>query len=97
MAASPEPDAALPDARLRKLKYRAWHRGFVEADLIVGGFVDRHAAELNPEQLSELEHLLEQPDQLLYGWITGGPAPAHLQGPVLNLLRSFQPAVGVRA
>ena len=30
------------DPRLKRLRFRAWHRGFVEADLILGPFVDRY-------------------------------------------------------
>jgi len=84
-------EAPSPDQRLRKLKYRAWHRGIREADLILGPFVDKHAAGLNPGQLAQLERLMEAPDQQLYGWITGAPAPQHLEGEVLDLIRSFRP------
>ena len=38
------------DARLKKLSFRAWRRGFREADLILGPFADRHAAELDARQ-----------------------------------------------
>jgi antitoxin CptB len=80
------------DLRLRKLKYRAWHRGIREADLILGPFVDENARSLNPSQLDELERLLEAPDQQLYGWITGAPAPQQLEGEMLAMIRSFLPA-----
>ncbi|HEX8232114.1 MAG TPA: succinate dehydrogenase assembly factor 2 [Caulobacteraceae bacterium] len=87
----------MDDARLRKLKYRAWHRGFREADLILGPFVDKHAAGLNLAQLAELETLMEAPDPLLYGWITGAPAPRHLEGEVLDLIRRFRPPAATGA
>ncbi len=79
------------DARLNKLRYRAWRRGFTEADLIFGPFADRHAPDLTPAQLDEFETLLDQPDHDLYGWIIGQtPAPAPLDGEVLALIRSFR-------
>ncbi|MFX7764087.1 succinate dehydrogenase assembly factor 2, partial [Acinetobacter baumannii] len=32
------------ETRLKRLGYRAWHRGTKEADLLIGGFFDAHAA-----------------------------------------------------
>ena len=29
---------------LKRLRFRAWHRGTKEADLLVGGFYDRYSA-----------------------------------------------------
>ena len=29
------------DGRLKRLKFRAWHRGVREADMLVGGYFDR--------------------------------------------------------
>ncbi len=79
------------DPRLKKLKYRAWHRGFVEADLILGPFADRHAAGLNAEELDQLESLLDQPDPDLFAWIVGtAEAPAEFDGPVLAAIRDFR-------
>ena len=42
------------ETRLNRLKFRAWRRGFREADLILGPFVDRHAAELTAAELDDL-------------------------------------------
>ena len=79
------------DARLRKLTFRAWRRGFREADLILGPFADRHAAQLDARQLDEFERLLEVPDHDLYAWIIGTePSPADYDSDVLELIRSFR-------
>ena len=81
----------MDDARLKKLKYRAWHRGFVEADLILGPFADRHAASLTRDELDAFEVLLDQPDPDLFAWIVGtADAPAELDGPVLARIRDFR-------
>ena len=48
------------DARLRRLSFRAWHRGTKEADLLVGGFFDAHAASWNDEQIGWFEALMEE-------------------------------------
>ena len=80
------------DARLNKLRYRAWRRGFTEADLILGPFADRHAPGLTPAQLDEFETLLDQDDHDLYDWVIGRrPTPAAFDGEVMALLRSTLP------
>jgi len=79
------------DPRLKKLKYRAWHRGFVEADLILGPFADAHLETLGEADLDHFERLLEQPDHDLYAWIVGqGSPPADMDLPVLALIRGFR-------
>ncbi len=79
------------DARLRKLSFRAWRRGFREADLILGPFADRHLPELDAAQLDDFERLLEVPDQDLYAWIIGTePTPEDQECDVLELIRSFR-------
>jgi antitoxin CptB len=79
------------DVRLKRLKFRAWHRGFVEADLILGPFVDKHGAELSPDQLDRLEALLEENDHDIYAWIIGrAPTPAAFDTDVMELIKGFR-------
>jgi antitoxin CptB len=79
------------DERLKKIRFRAWRRGFREADLILGPFADHHVHKLSAAQLDEFERLLDQPDQDLYAWIIGRqPAPESFAGEVLDLIRSFR-------
>ncbi len=81
----------MDDARLKKLLYRAEHRGFREADIIIGGFAQRHLAELSEAQLDEFEALIDQPDPDLYAWIIGRePTPEAFAGEVMDLIRSFR-------
>jgi antitoxin CptB len=81
----------MDDLRLKKLTYRAQHRGFREADIIIGGFAETHLHELSPAQLDEFERLIEQPDQDLYAWIVGRqPVPDAFAGEVMDLIRSFR-------
>jgi antitoxin CptB len=79
------------DPRLKRLSYRAWRRGFREADLILGPFADAHLAILSPEQLDAFETLLEEADQDIYDWIKGAPAPAAVDGEILAMIRAFRP------
>jgi len=79
------------DPRLKKLKYRAWHRGIVEADLILGPFADAHLERLGEADLGHFEILLEQPDPDLYAWIIGqAEPPADFDLPVLELIRQLR-------
>jgi antitoxin CptB len=80
-----------PQARLNKLRFRSWRRGFREADLLIGGFADAHLAELDPGQLDRFEALLEAPDVDLYPWILETQAPpAEFDTDVLHLIRRFR-------
>lgn len=79
------------EVRLKRLKFRAWHRGFVEADLILGPFVDKHGAELTAEQVDRLEALLEENDHDIYAWIIGrAPTPKAFDTDVMNLIKGFR-------
>lgn len=79
------------DTRLKRLKYRAWHRGFREADLILGPFADRYAETFTAEQLDALEALLEHPDQDLYEWIVERtPTPPEVDGEMMRLIKQFR-------
>jgi antitoxin CptB len=79
------------DARLKKLRFRAWRRGFREADLILGPFADKHVSSFSPAELDWFEELLEQPDQDLYAWIIGtAPTPAVYDGDIINQIKQFR-------
>ncbi len=79
------------DPRLKKLQYRAWHRGFREADLILGPFADAHVGTLDEAAIDEFEVLLDQQDHDLYAWIIGQTEPpATFDGQVLAMIRQFR-------
>lgn len=76
---------------LSKLKYRAWHRGFREADLILGPFADSQLERLDPVELEDFERLLEAADHDLYAWIIGqADPPEAMDLPVLGKIRAFR-------
>lgn len=88
MAKTVEEGAA---ARLKRLKFRSWHRGFKEADLILGHFADARLDRLAEDQIAAYERLIEEPDQDIYDWILGRrePPPEH-DTEVLAMLREFR-------
>lgn len=77
--------------RRKRIRYRAWHRGTKELDLLIGNFADRHLNELSTAQLDRFEALLELPEPLLYSWLVGAAAPtAEHENDVTRLLLSFK-------
>jgi antitoxin CptB len=77
--------------RLGRITFRAWRRGFREADLVLGPFVDQVGPTLDAGELDCLEHLLaEDDDHRLYAWIIGTePTPAVHETPVMAKIRAF--------
>lgn len=81
--------------RLKRLRFRAWRRGFREIDLILGGFADAHAADLSPHDLDDFESLLDAPDQDVYAWLIGqSPTPEAFDTPLMTRLKAFRPEPG---
>ena len=74
----------------RRLLYRAQHRGFKEADLVIGTFAKQQVAAMTEAELEEFQRLLEVPDQELYAWIIGRETvPTNYEGPVMRQLQAF--------
>ena len=63
------------EARRRRLRYRAWHRGTKEMDLVLGPYADAHVGELLPAALDSLETLMEESDPDLLKWVMGQEIP----------------------
>ena len=80
--------------RLKKLRFRAWRRGFREIDLILGPYADAHGAEFTPSDFEAFEALLEQQDQDVYAWIIGqDEIPTAFRTPLMTRLQAFRPAL----
>jgi len=78
------------DPRRRKLKFRCWHRGIREMDLIMGRFADACIDRLSDPELDQLELLMEVPDPEVFLWVIGERAtPAAYDTAVLRRLRAF--------
>ncbi len=61
--------------RRRRLRYRAWHRGTREMDLLLGPFADACADTLSEPELTRLERLMEEADPDLLRWVMGQDLP----------------------
>ena len=76
------------DIRLKRLRFRAWHRGTREADLMIGGFFDTHSGSWSAEQLDWFEELLEEQDVDIMGWAIGSlPCPPEWDGEMMQTMR----------
>lgn len=74
------PPATADDAgRRRRMRYRAWHRGMRETDILVGSFADRYLDGFSSRQLDLFDALLDVADADLLDWYGGRApvAPAH--------------------
>lgn len=79
------------DDHRKKLRFRAWRRGFREIDLILGPFADERLAGLDDAAVEAFEALLNAPDQDVYAWITDqAPPPPEFDTPTLALIRAFR-------
>lgn len=62
--------------RLKRLRFRSWHRGCKETDLILGRFCDAALETMPESDLDTFEALLEENDADLWQWLSGKqPAP----------------------
>jgi antitoxin CptB len=78
------------EIRRKQLKFRATHRGFKEADAILGAFAALHLAELDTDELELFAALLDAPDQDLYDWLRGAaPVPYAYDTPVFARLKAI--------
>lgn len=76
--------------RLGRLRYRSWHRGTREMDLLLGPFADWHLGELDETALESYERLLELPDPMLFGWLSGRvPVPSEADSSALRQVIAF--------
>jgi antitoxin CptB len=91
-ADTPPTDAAR-EQRLGRITFRAWRRGFREADLVLGPFMAREGADLSDRELDQLEDLLSEDDHEIYAWIIeSAPTPDRHATPLMDRLRVFMRA-----
>ena len=75
------------DRKRERLRFRSWHRGTREMDLLLGQFADAHMHALSAADLTEYDGILELGDPDLYSWIAGRePVPAQHDTPLMRLI-----------
>lgn len=79
--------------RLRRIRYRAWHRGTKEMDLLLGPYADARLEAMEVAELDRFETLLEEADTDLLKWLMGQePTPADADAELLADLLRFRTA-----
>ena len=78
------------EARLKRLGYRARHRGTKEADMLIGGFFQRHSGGWEDAEMDWFEALLEEQDVDIMAWAIGTAAPPErYEGPMIRQLQNL--------
>lgn len=76
--------------RRRRARYRAWHRGTRELDLLLGPYADARTETMTVAELAAFERLLGEDDTLLAAWLLGRErAPSHHEA-LLAALSTFR-------
>lgn len=75
------------EAELKRLHWRAHHRGTREADMLVGGFFDAFHACWSTEEFALFADMLDEQDVDIMAWAHGtAQAPERFAGPMINAL-----------
>jgi antitoxin CptB len=78
----------LLDDELKRLHWRAHHRGTREADMLVGGYFDAHHASWSAADRVTFAEMLEQQDVDMMAWAHGTAAPpARFEGQMMEALK----------
>ena len=78
--------------RRKRLLWRATHRGIKEMDLILGGFVVKHLATFTEAEITDLERIMEIPDQDMLSWATKqADVPPEHASPLLTRILAYTP------
>ena len=82
---------AMPsDPELKRLAWRAHHRGTKEADLLIGGFFDAHQASWGADQCALFDEMLKEQDVDIMAWAHGVcEAPQRFAGPMIEALKKL--------
>lgn len=79
-----------PTSRIKRLRFRAWHRGTREADYMIGGFFDRYHASWGEAEIVWFEDLLEEDDMEVMAWALGAqPVPVRYAGPLMAAMQKL--------
>jgi antitoxin CptB len=71
--------------RIKRLKFRAWHRGTREADMMIGGFFDARHEDWSEADIDWFEAFLEEQDVDIMGWALGTiDVPERWRGPMIE-------------
>ena len=77
-----------PSDELKRLHWRAHHRGTREADMMIGGFFDAHHQHWSDTDRAWFANLLAEQDVDIMAWAIGTQAvPERFEGPMMDALK----------
>jgi antitoxin CptB len=80
----------LADPDLKRLHWRAHHRGTKEADLLIGGFFDAHHQQWGSHERALFADMLDEQDVDIMAWALGtAEPPARFAGPMTAALKKL--------
>ncbi|MEO7634741.1 MAG: succinate dehydrogenase assembly factor 2 [Sphingomicrobium sp.] len=65
----------LEDPELKRLHWRAHHRGTREADMLIGGYFDAHCRQWNLLERAQFAEMLDELDVDIMAWALGKAEP----------------------
>jgi len=78
------------DPELKRLAWRAHHRGTREADMLVGGFFDAHHASWSADERALFAEILDEQDADIMAWAHGtAEPPERFSGPMIQALQKL--------
>jgi antitoxin CptB len=78
------------DPDLKRLAWRAHHRGTKEADLLIGGFFDANHEAWSADERALFAAMLDEQDVDIMAWAVGtAEAPERFAGPMIEALRKL--------
>lgn len=78
----------LADDELKRLHWRATHRGTREADMLIGGFFDAHHAGWSARDRALFGEMLDEQDADILAWAHGTASPPErFEGPMMQALQ----------
>ena len=78
------------EAELKRLHWRAHHRGTREADMLIGGYFDAHYASWGADERALFTTMLEEQDVDIMAWALGtAEAPERFKGPMIEALQKL--------
>ena len=76
------------DDELKRLHWRAHHRGTREADMMIGGFFDRHSRGWSADERAVFDAMLNEQDADIMAWAIGTqPVPERYGGSLMAAMQ----------
>ena len=86
-----------PDVELKRLHWRAHHRGTREADKLIGGFFDAHHMQWNSPERAIFSDMLDEQDVDIMAWAIGTEEPPErFRGSMIEALKRLDYITVVR-